>query len=915
MAILSFSPLDNIGLQVPTYRPTTIVYPLRHRGSSFMRFPLLYYMAEDTVIEKDIRVCGEIQSIFDEVVHQLKIYNELNVIKTQYQLNMDKQITIDTNKILYRQVQNIVGAIANQLKMYSELNMIESEYQLKIDKQIVIDTKKILYRQAQICALLHSMQLYNEQNSVNILTAKQLAIKQNDLIYVNHVLLSKQIANTTTQYQTLLHRYSRNMIKDNMILLTTNNHLLYANKLKPLSTTTNALKIDNSNIDIFADIKIIATNMQLFMHRINIYNSVMNYIQQIEKYNNINNIVSNVLPTLRTYKNITSSINQIAARRQMLLSRYHDVVRLNLPNRYIILSNTKDLQRQLRISSMINTIELTNIMEYAHITSQYHQLKSIYKNINTLGDMQTLTAKNKVNSIDASLQTMVKESKRSILSNQCVDIIKQPHISQFSSVIVNATKIAKASSINIVTTHTQRTGKQMNIIPNLLHVITNTSNLSIMQLILCNNGNRIITSHSNISSLIRFGQICAITNIAYLQRSNIQLSTSNIRTLSRDKQLLRLDKPNSRLARITSNIQTMSYTKLIKSTAHNIQLETIIRTHKYFKISTLANYITLTKDNKTIQQDSNVAQSHLHRRLWFIRNNNQPTDSMILPSDYDYPVKIESFNSNIDGYSKFQWQNSFTKYDRPLMVKIYDIKYNLLEYFYMKEDYSNWFFYEHTTSQGRLSVSTANHVTSCKLTIFNPNAAYITIQHPKDNDGYTAWYAVAKPILAQSHPIPIGNDLGLRELPVPIEILVETINILLLMWSKFFMAFTGQTGTQAISGLCATFHEWITLSTSQEQAGINIKYYYRMWRWLRWESECMIEKAKYDPELTGNYWVEQLLTEMQDYMLQHHFNYMPLFKDIEKMDEHRNIFNSPDNNIEFILDKYKGLRNRRIEEC
>lgn len=872
MAILSFSPLDNIGLQVPTYRPTTIVYPLRHRGSSFMRFPLLYYVAEDTVIEKDMKLACEIQSM--------------------------------------------VGAVVHQLKMYNELNMVESQHQLNTNKQIVIDTNKILYKQAQKCALLHSIQLYNKKSNINILTAKQLTVEKHDLVCTNHVLLlSQQIVSTIIQYQTLLYRCLRDMVQDDVARLTANNLLLHVYKPKQLSTITNTLRIDNSSLDISAETKLIATNIQLLMQRINIYNSVINNTQQAEKCSKTNHVALNILPVFKTDKKIASSVNYIKMTRQVLSLYYSDAVRLSFPKRYVVISDTQNLHRQLRTSRTTSMVELTDIVENAQIISHYYQLKSISNSVSALGDMQMLIARNKVNNIYSSIQNTIKDSKSSILKKQCVGIIKQPHTSQLSSLTINATKIAKVSSINMATIYTQRAGQDMKIISNLVSIITSISNLNIMQLILCNNGNRIIASHNNIPSLIRFGQICTITNITNLQRSNIQLSISSITSLSRDKQLLRLDKPNSRLARITSNIQMMSYTKLIKSTAHNIQLETIVRTQKHFKISALDNYITLVKDSKIIQQDNSVEQSHLHRRLWFIRNNNPPTDSMILPSDYDYPVKIESFNSDIDGYSKFQWQNSFTKYDRPLMVKIYDAKYNLLEYFYMKEDYVNWLFYEHTTSQGRLSVSTTNHVTSCKLTIFNPNAAYITIQHPKDNDGYTAWYAVAKPILAQSHPIPIGNDLGLRELPVPIEILVETINILLLMWSKFFMAFTGQTGIQAISGLCATFHEWITLATSQEQAGANIKYYYRMWRWLRWEGECIIEKAKYDPELTGNYWIEQLLTEMQNYMLQHHFNYMPLFKDIEKMDEHRNIFNSPDNNIEFILDKYKGLRNRRIEEC
>jgi hypothetical protein len=67
-------------------------------------------------------------------------------------------------------------------------------------------------------------------------------------------------------------------------------------------------------------------------------------------------------------------------------------------------------------------------------------------------------------------------------------------------------------------------------------------------------------------------------------------------------------------------------------------------------------------------------------------------------------------------------------------------------------------------------------------------------------------------------------------------------------------------------------------------------------------------------ELRGNHYVELLLEELIYYMIDHHFDVMPIFRDINKMDEWRNNFNcSPQNDIKWVLDKVKGIRHKLID--
>lgn len=164
------------------------------------------------------------------------------------------------------------------------------------------------------------------------------------------------------------------------------------------------------------------------------------------------------------------------------------------------------------------------------------------------------------------------------------------------------------------------------------------------------------------------------------------------------------------------------------------------------------------------------------------------------------------------------------------------------------------------------------------------------------------------------HPIPWGEDFEPEEIPVAINILVEMVNIFMLLWAKFHKPFWGWTGTQAVLGITESVYEWLMLETSQEEMNrLGVKRHYeRAFKWLRWEAEKMALKARNDMELRGNYYVGLLLEELIYYLKDHHVDIMPIFEDIQKMDEWRHIYKGRtlENDVKFILDKTKGLRHK-----
>lgn len=318
--------------------------------------------------------------------------------------------------------------------------------------------------------------------------------------------------------------------------------------------------------------------------------------------------------------------------------------------------------------------------------------------------------------------------------------------------------------------------------------------------------------------------------------------------------------------------------------------------------------ITKGKEEKKIKKiersmaiEDSEKQAKIQKRLWFIKQYGC-IDYKILPNrDQKYPLDISTLEMELEGVYYYTLRLPLGTNNK-FNIRLYNSSQGRIkEVLFDENGYKDYY----------LEVKTRETETEIFLDIKTRmvEVAYMRIE---SND--RVLFLATEKFLSENHPIPFGEDMGLKEIPIHIPIMVEFINILLLFWSKFYLAFTGYMGAQAIYGLVNMVYEWLTLEESQEDAGDSLREYERCFRWLRWEAEKVYQMAKQDPDLNGNAWVEQVIFEMIDYMEMHHFDKIPEFITILKMDEFRNIYQDPSFDMDFILDKVKGVRKRVVKK-
>lgn len=320
--------------------------------------------------------------------------------------------------------------------------------------------------------------------------------------------------------------------------------------------------------------------------------------------------------------------------------------------------------------------------------------------------------------------------------------------------------------------------------------------------------------------------------------------------------------------------------------------------------------------NKYITEERDESFGKLYKSLWFIKGIGS-VDYKILPNiDYGYPANIDIFVEKPSFNYYFEYGSKFDKYfDGDYTIELYDYNYNMVSTLsipkvkptIVNNDIIKLTIKEEVLNNIDYSVTEFKFKIEIKYDKLN----YIIVRQPTDNFLNSVLYTVTERFLGENrHPIPFGKDLGTKEIPIHINIMVEFINILLLMWQYRFLAFSGQVGIQAIYGLVNLVYEWLTLETSQQAEFID--EYYRCFRWLRWEAEKTYNIAKADPKLNGNKWIYYMINEMIDYMEMHHVDVIPIIEDIRKTHDWRNVFSDPTFDIQFMLDKFKGDRKRII---
>ncbi|MCD3254347.1 hypothetical protein [Clostridium botulinum] len=164
-----------------------------------------------------------------------------------------------------------------------------------------------------------------------------------------------------------------------------------------------------------------------------------------------------------------------------------------------------------------------------------------------------------------------------------------------------------------------------------------------------------------------------------------------------------------------------------------------------------------------------------------------------------------------------------------------------------------------------------------------------------------------------------GTDLnwGLNEIDLSIEIMLEMVNIVGMIIHHSASQFVSCSGQEAMGFVMQLILDWFNLDSTKEQMlhKGSYEHYLRCYRWIRWEAEKVWFMADKDKSIRhGLHYAGMLFAELIDYMKYHHFNIVPIHKNLKCMDIIRN-FNRQATNKDLIkeLDKIKGYRHYSID--
>ncbi|MBV4426401.1 hypothetical protein [Clostridium tyrobutyricum] len=156
----------------------------------------------------------------------------------------------------------------------------------------------------------------------------------------------------------------------------------------------------------------------------------------------------------------------------------------------------------------------------------------------------------------------------------------------------------------------------------------------------------------------------------------------------------------------------------------------------------------------------------------------------------------------------------------------------------------------------------------------------------------------------KNHPIGWGNtwgiDCNIPTYSVSIEIMLDLVNILIMIWHDNVQGWLCCSGKESMQFIMELLYDWYTLETSKPNSD-----YYRAYRGIRWEAE----KVYFLNLNTGLQAIGVLIANLMAYLKNHHFNTVPLWRNPKAMDIERN-FNRIAQNGDIIesLNKTKGGR-------
>lgn len=166
-----------------------------------------------------------------------------------------------------------------------------------------------------------------------------------------------------------------------------------------------------------------------------------------------------------------------------------------------------------------------------------------------------------------------------------------------------------------------------------------------------------------------------------------------------------------------------------------------------------------------------------------------------------------------------------------------------------------------------------------------------------------------------------GIDLnyGVKEINLSIEIMLDMVNIVGMIVQHSASQFVNCSGQEAIEFINEILLEWLNLDSTIKYMQFKScrEHYLRVYRWIRWESEkvwFMADKDHTQDKMMGLRYANMIFANLIDYIKYHHFDLVPLWRNLKSMDIERQ-FNRIANNGDIIkdLNKIKGKRHYFIE--
>ncbi|WPC42972.1 hypothetical protein [Clostridium sp. JS66] len=269
---------------------------------------------------------------------------------------------------------------------------------------------------------------------------------------------------------------------------------------------------------------------------------------------------------------------------------------------------------------------------------------------------------------------------------------------------------------------------------------------------------------------------------------------------------------------------------------------------------------------------------------WWVVYPEGETDEKILPYNYDYTEHPLVGSAGL-GYYRVTYPDKSNykteiEYDQACEKMLFNIIENMKTQFYIKHKVAIPYDY--------------------LPQIYNNHPNSMSVNPYMDND---------------------DSYRGIEEMPVAINIMMEMVNFVGNIVHHSARKFCYCTGQEAMWFIMEYLDKWLNMDSTIKELNNKgaTEHYYRAYRWIRWEAEKIFFNCDYDKEkgqFRGLKYAGELLANLIEYMKNHHYNVVPIFKDISKMDYWRNqsnLDNNPQDDIVYTPDKDKEIRHYNIE--